>query len=380
MPGREIPIYRPCGDPELTPKESGDDGFTPAPAVPVPPPIFRPDEIRLEPIVLLEPDQIPVYPLPNPPTGLVATAISAFVILLTWNNPTEGGADSFRIEEFVDGSWATLVTVSGSTFVYAQFGLIPETTHTYRVFSVRRVGESEEPSNSASATLPSIAASGFKGISISDTEIDLSWTIESVYPEGYRVERLDEGVWTEIASVSNVTNSYPDSGLVADTSYEYRLVTVGPTADFTSSPAVASTKPGVLNPSFLDFTWSLYRGACGPESQISDWGGSGPSAYFNNPLSMKWFCGGVKSNSIFIPGTVAGYVKIVYATTESVGGTAALYVNGINVRSFSGGAGTTNELVYVSGTNANWQFELRIGANGYAVLSGSSMQIYLGDA
>ena len=60
MPGRDIPLYRPCGDPALIPDNSGDEGFTPAPVQASPPVLIDLSAIRLEPLVIPDGDK-PVY-------------------------------------------------------------------------------------------------------------------------------------------------------------------------------------------------------------------------------------------------------------------------------------------------------------------------------
>lgn len=60
MPGRDLPLYRPCGDPELMPKTSGDTGFTPAPESARPPALLNISVIRLEPMEVPA-DEVPVY-------------------------------------------------------------------------------------------------------------------------------------------------------------------------------------------------------------------------------------------------------------------------------------------------------------------------------
>lgn len=59
----------------------------------------------------------------------------------------------------------------------------------------------------------------------SDTEVDLAWVDTSTNADGFAIERSASGagVWTFVDSVGVATTSYRDSGLVADTAYDYRI-------------------------------------------------------------------------------------------------------------------------------------------------------------
>jgi hypothetical protein len=59
---------------------------------------------------------------------------------------------------------------------------------------------------------------------ISPTEINLSWTDNSVNEEGFRIERKEEGgTFGEIAVVNANVTSYSESGLQKSTTYYYRV-------------------------------------------------------------------------------------------------------------------------------------------------------------
>ena len=89
--------------------------------------------------------------MPAPPTGLVASAVSASQISLTWN--ASSGAGTYKVQRSADGTsgWSQVGTSSTTTFTDS--GLNPSTTYFYRVLASNSVGDSA-PSNVASATTP----------------------------------------------------------------------------------------------------------------------------------------------------------------------------------------------------------------------------------
>ena len=93
--------------------------------------------------------------VPDPPTGLTATATSPTQIDLAWTAPAyNGGAEisGYRIEVSETGqNWVNLVANTGSTATsYAHTGLLPGSQRFYRVSAINVAGTGE-PSNVASA-------------------------------------------------------------------------------------------------------------------------------------------------------------------------------------------------------------------------------------
>jgi glucose/arabinose dehydrogenase len=87
--------------------------------------------------------------VPNPPTGLVATAASATQINLSWT--ASAGASAYQIQRSPDGTSGWTQTGTASTAVFSDAGLTASTTYYYRVIASNAVGASA-PSAVASAT------------------------------------------------------------------------------------------------------------------------------------------------------------------------------------------------------------------------------------
>lgn len=94
--------------------------------------------------------------IPQPPTGLTASAVSSSTINLSWDAPGNDGGSAiigYKIERAtMGGTWSVIVpNTGGTTTTYSNTGLLPLLTYTYRVSAINSVGTSL-PSNTASAT------------------------------------------------------------------------------------------------------------------------------------------------------------------------------------------------------------------------------------
>jgi hypothetical protein len=165
-------------------------------------------------------------PPPAAPGSLTATAVSSSQINLTWTDLSSDEA-GFIIERTSAGSsWAEIARVGSNLTAYADVGLQPNTTYTYRV-SAFSAGGSSAPSGTASAQtaqVPPSAPAGLNASAVSKSQINLSWTDTSSNEDGFKIERATgKGSFSQIAVVGVGATSYPDVGLSANTSYTYRV-------------------------------------------------------------------------------------------------------------------------------------------------------------
>lgn len=58
---------------------------------------------------------------------------------------------------------------------------------------------------------------------ISSAEIGLSWVDNSNQEKGFLIERLYNGIWTQIVKVPKDTRSYRDTNILPNTNYSYRV-------------------------------------------------------------------------------------------------------------------------------------------------------------
>lgn len=161
---------------------------------------------------------------PQAPNNLVAAAVSATELQLTWqdNSTTEA---SFELErKLVGGSFSPLVTLEANITTYRNTGLSANTTYIYRVRARNVLGPSAYSADGTGITLP-VPPSAFAVSRISESRLDLNWTNGNPSPAAHRVERSLNGStgFTEIASLTAGTSTYSNTGLEADREYFYRI-------------------------------------------------------------------------------------------------------------------------------------------------------------
>jgi fibronectin type 3 domain-containing protein len=161
------------------------------------------------------------------PTGLDAVA-SAGRVDLTWNDNSTGES-GFEIERKTDTTeFIRIATAAANAEAYADTDVDPNTAYTYRVRAV--AADNASPySNEASATTPALdvptAPNNLTATAVSTSEIDLEWVDRSDNETGFKIERRKgtSGTFTQIDTVDADVESYNDTGLLSDTTYQYRV-------------------------------------------------------------------------------------------------------------------------------------------------------------
>jgi fibronectin type 3 domain-containing protein len=212
-------------------------------------------------------------PAPAAPANLIATAVSASQIDLTWadgsNNET-----SFRVERSTNGgmTFTEIDQVAANTTSYSDTGLNSATTYHYRV-RAHNAGGFSAYSNVANATTlegPPPAPTNLTATAVSSSQIDLSWTDNSTSETGYKIERSTDGgmSFTEIAQVAANTTSFSNTNLTPETTYHYRVRGTNANGDgpysnvaFATTPPDPPVAPGNLTAqavsnSRIDLAWT----------------------------------------------------------------------------------------------------------------------------
>ena len=167
---------------------------------------------------------------PAAPTTLVATAVSASQVNLTWtdNATSETG---FRIERALvtggtTGAFAAIGTVAANVTTYSDITTTFLTTYAYRVFAFNVNGDSL-PSNVATVTTPvapPVAPTGLSAILQTGPQIALAWTDNANNETNFVVERaVNTGAFTSLATLPANTVSYTDTTTTAGNTYTYRV-------------------------------------------------------------------------------------------------------------------------------------------------------------
>jgi titin len=198
---------------------------------------------------------------PAAPSGLLATAASATQINLSWTNNATNQT-GFKVERSADGVTFTQIgTTVATTTTYSDSPLAPVTIYYYRVRATNGAGDSAYTSVANATTLadtsPPTAPSNLTATAASSTQINLAWTpsTDNVGVTQYQIQRcLVAGCTTFAQAGTSTTTSFPDSGLVASTSYSYQvraLDAVGNASPFSNVATAVTQSPAPPPPVML---------------------------------------------------------------------------------------------------------------------------------
>ena len=174
----------------------------------------------------------------NPPTNLVATAVSTSQINLTWsdNSTAESG---FYIERKTGpgGTFQVIASVSPNTSSYQDKNLPDDTTYSYQVRAYHTLwGNSAYTNLATDKTFLAIPAAPSKlfAWATSANQIKLQWLDNSHNEAGFIMERSPDGVngWAQVGATTAANAiTFQDSSLLADTAYYYRVKARNATGD-----------------------------------------------------------------------------------------------------------------------------------------------------
>jgi len=172
---------------------------------------------------------------PAAPTNLAATpSTSSPQITLSWNE-NDSNVSGYKIERSAAGGAYTQIGTSSITSYTDAAGLAYGATYTYRVTAYNSAGSNAATSNAAT-TIPAAPTNLAANCPNSTSQINLSWTNNS-NADGIRIDRsTDNGnsyPWS--VTVGGSVTSYTDSGLVAETTYTYRVTAYNSTGHSGSS-------------------------------------------------------------------------------------------------------------------------------------------------
>src|SRR5437867_1543009 len=160
---------------------------------------------------------------PAAPSGTNATPLNSNWILITWvdNASNETG---FRLQRSLDlgSNWQTALTIGGPDVTTATDGWRPsEQTVCYRVIAFNALAESAP--STPDCTTPPAAPSGLTATAVDYQTVNLAWTDNSAFEDGYEVQRARQGeTWGTVADLPANTKSYRDV-VASDATYWYMI-------------------------------------------------------------------------------------------------------------------------------------------------------------
>jgi fibronectin type 3 domain-containing protein len=145
-------------------------------------------------------------------------------------------------------SFAQVATPGATAVSYVNTGLTPATSYSYRLRAKDAANNISNYSAIASATtLPDTQAptvpAGLTLTVASNTRINLAWTAstDDVQVTGYRVERCQGVGCTSFAQIATPTGvSYANTGLIAGSSYSYRILATDAAGNLSGYSAIAT--------------------------------------------------------------------------------------------------------------------------------------------
>ena len=255
-------------------------------------------------------------PTPTVPTGLTVTAATATEVDLAWDavNPDDSNTyNGFNVLRSDDGgqTFSQIGYAYPLSPTFSDTSVADGTAYVYEVVAFD--GNNVSVPATISAATPCQPVSALSGVPDGNDGIQLSWTHPTLAAQPLiEIDRLaSDGTWVNIATIDGraAGDTYVDNGLVAGTSYTYRVRAVGPTPDLdsdfagpitvplgvpASSPTVRLSGTGTVSPgSTYTLGFSLFGV---PASSITGW-------------SLDWGDGSTSSGS-----STANSATHVYST------------------------------------------------------------------
>ena len=172
--------------------------------------------------------------VPSQVSGLVASAVSSSRVDLSWSAASDNvGVTGYEVERCQGvgcSSFAAVTTVS--TLGWSDTGRSPGTSYSYRVRARDAAGNTGAYSSVATAVTPAAvdnppsAPTGLSAAAAGSGGVNLSWTAatDDLGVATYEVERCQGAGCSGFVQVATTAStSLADTGLVASTSYSYRV-------------------------------------------------------------------------------------------------------------------------------------------------------------
>ena len=229
--------------------------------------------------------------VPDPPTGLTATATSPTRIDLAWAAPAyDGGApvSGYRIEVSETGTgWSDLVADTRSTgTTYAHTGLLPGSQRFYRVSAINRAGTGEPSAVASAATDDPVERAGRLNTTVLP-HVAAAMTSSTVGAIADRIDAVADGLGfesrMEMGGLSSMAASFGSQGFAGNGPGRNGRTGLSSLLGGTSfqMPLGASDAPQQASQSSQVATWGAgeYQHLGEPGATALDWSGNMVSAH-----------------------------------------------------------------------------------------------------
>jgi len=206
---------------------------------------------------------------PMPPSYIGASEVNSTSALIAWTD-NSNNEDGFELERKPEGgSWSVVARTGVNVTSYADSGLVPQTTYYYRARAFNNTVYSFYSSPFVMVTAgPPAAPTGLTITMIAPSQVGITWTDNSTNEDGFKVERrVETGFYSTVAVVGTNINEYVNSGLLASTTYYFRVrAYAGPTnSPYSNEESVITLPPPnaptnltvtCIEPSRVTITWT----------------------------------------------------------------------------------------------------------------------------
>ncbi len=172
--------------------------------------------------------RVEIRRLPAIPTSLAVAVTSGTAVNLTWvdNADNESGYDVERCTGASCTDFALVTTTAANATSYADAALTQGSEYRWRVRARNDVGTSAFTDIAAAAMVGPATPTGLTATTVSNGQIDVTWTDNATNETGYEVERCAGAAcdtFTTLASLPAGAVSYSDVSVAFNTSYRYRV-------------------------------------------------------------------------------------------------------------------------------------------------------------
>ena len=190
---------------------------------------------------------------PDAPLTPTAQAISPFCIVITWTNVISETGYYIERKLGASGTYEQIANRGTDVITYSDTTVVPIGTYYYQVRAYNAGGTSD-PSPGANATPQLPPPVTLTATAVASDRINLTWT-DVTGETGYKIYRSPDNItFTQIATPTMNSTSYPDSGLSASTAYYYYIISLYAGVESTISTTANNTMTVPITPSGLAAT------------------------------------------------------------------------------------------------------------------------------